>query len=411
VAPYLLLYAVVYAAYGIEGPFLPALLAERGLSAEAIGLFFALGTAARLLSAPLAAAVADRIGAPRLVLAAALLASALTGCALALASDILVLLVVGVLLSVALAPVNPMADALASRAATAAEGRGSGYGLVRGTGSAAFVGAAMLAGPLVVAAGLTATLWANAGLLLAATVLVLLCLPRQAAVAVTVSRHDPVSGAAGRGAFRHLLGMPLFRRLLLVTGLVQGSHALYGAFATLHWQAAGIGPETIGALWSVAVASEVGVFFLVGPWLQRRIGPAGLAGLAAVAGVLRWSTMACTDALPVQFALQPLHGLTFAALHLATMRLLADTVPPHLATSAFGLQASLGPGLAGTLLTLAAGTLYGNFGGDAFWAMAALCALALPLCAKLAEPGARPTPAVGAALPPLPAADTPPAAA
>jgi PPP family 3-phenylpropionic acid transporter len=93
--------------------------------------------------------------------------------------------------------------------------------------------------------------------------------------------------------------------------------------------------------------------------------------------------MASTASLPVQFILQPLHGLTIAALHLATMRLLAESIPPRISTTAFGIQASLGPGLAGALLTLAAGPLYGTFGAGAFWAMAALCAVALPATAKL----------------------------
>jgi PPP family 3-phenylpropionic acid transporter len=194
-----------------------------------------------------------------------------------------------------------------------------------------------------------------------------------------------VASGAGPGALRALLGLKPFRRLLLVTGLVQGSHALYGAFATLHWQAAGIAPAAIGVLWSIAVASEVLVFLVVGPRLLDRVGPGGLAVLAAAAGVLRWTAMASTDALPIQFLLQPLHGLTFAALHLATMRILAETVPPRLAASAFGLQASLGPGLAGAVLMLAAGPLYGSFGAGGFWAMAALCACALPAAMTLAE--------------------------
>jgi PPP family 3-phenylpropionic acid transporter len=180
---------------------------------------------------------------------------------------------------------------------------------------------------------------------------------------------------------------------------VQGSHALYGAFATLRWQAAGIGPEAIGALWAVAVASEVAVFLLVGPWLLARLGPARLAALAALAGVLRWAVMATTADPAVQFLLQPMHGLTFAALHLATMRLLAEEVPARLSATAFGLQATLGPGLAGALLTLATGPLYGEFGAGGFWVMAALCAGAVPLALRLGRPAERPIIPVAPAVP------------
>src|SRR3569832_1377328 len=91
---YLVLYALVFAAYGIEAPFLPALLAEHGLSATAIGQVLAAGTAARLLSGPVGAAAADRCGAPRLLLAGALLASALLGGGYVLAGGLLGLLLV-----------------------------------------------------------------------------------------------------------------------------------------------------------------------------------------------------------------------------------------------------------------------------------------------------------------------------
>jgi PPP family 3-phenylpropionic acid transporter len=55
---------------------------------------------------------------------------------------------------------------------------------------------------------------------------------------------------------------------------------------------------------------------------------------AAVAGVVRWTAMAATTSVAVLAVVQPLHGLTFALLHLACMRLVAATVPTHLAATA-----------------------------------------------------------------------------
>jgi PPP family 3-phenylpropionic acid transporter len=40
------------------------------------------------------------------------------------------------------------------------------------------------------------------------------------------------------------------------------------------------------------------------------------------------------------------------------------------------------------VLTLASGPLYGRFGAGGFWAMAALCALAIPLALTLSPPEA-----------------------
>ena len=53
-AAYLLLYGVLYGGWGVLSPFLPAVLAERGATAEQIGLLLGLGIGARLVSMPLA---------------------------------------------------------------------------------------------------------------------------------------------------------------------------------------------------------------------------------------------------------------------------------------------------------------------------------------------------------------------
>ena len=84
--------------------------------------------------------------------------------------------------------------------------------------------------------------------------------------------------------------------------------------------------------------------------------------------------------------IEPLHGLTFALLHLTCMRLLAESVLRHLAATASTLYGTVGIGAATALLTLASGPLFGRFGAHGFWVMAALCAAALPLARTLREP-------------------------
>jgi PPP family 3-phenylpropionic acid transporter len=131
-------------------------------------------------------------------------------------------------------------------------------------------------------------------------------------------------------------------------------------------------------LWSEAVTAEVLVFFLIGPRLLNRLGPNGAAALAASAGVVRWIVMAQTTSALVVAIVQPLHGLTFALLHLACMRLVGIVVPDRLAATAQAVYA-LGAGLATASLTLVSGELYARWEGMAFMPMAALCALALPV--------------------------------
>jgi PPP family 3-phenylpropionic acid transporter len=124
------------------------------------------------------------------------------------------------------------------------------------------------------------------------------------------------------------------------------------------------------------------VFFFIGPPLLRRLGPAAVVAVAATAGVVRWIAMASSTSVLTLALVQPLHGLTFAALHLACMRVIAAIVPPHLAATAQAMYA-LGAGATTALLTVASGSLYGAVGAQGFWVMALLCVAALPLARGL----------------------------
>ncbi len=105
--------------------------------------------------------------------------------------------------------------------------------------------------------------------------------------------------------------------------------------------------------------------------------------LAGLAGVLRWCVMARTSWLPALAGIEPLHGLTFALLHLACMRLIGRLVPAHLAARAQAFYGTVAIGAATAVLMLVSGPLYGGLGSDAFLVMAGLCALAVPLARGL----------------------------
>lgn len=372
---YLLLYLALYGGWGVLTPFLPAVLAERGATAEGIGLMLGLGVAVRLVSMPLAGALADRLGAPRAVLAALALAGAgsAIGYGLVPAGSAALLLLVALVQHAATGPLGPLPDALAVRAAARRDGGGTpDYGVVRGAGAAAFIAGAALAGRAVEAAGSAlVVLWLNAGLFGLAAGIVFL-LPRAAPDAG--AGPSPTARARRWGA---LLAIPAFRRVLLVSALISGSHAFHNGFGTLRWQAAGMEADTVGLLWAASVAAEVAVFLLLGRRLLARLGPGGLCALAAGACVLRWSVTAATAAAPAMLLVQPLHGLTFAAQHLAAMGVIARAVPGRLAATAQSAYAVLGTG-ATALLTIAAGPLYERLGAGGYWIMALLAAAAVP---------------------------------
>lgn len=378
---YLVLYALLYGAYGCISPFLPNFLASRGLSAQEIAALLTAAIVVRLIAAPLAGRFADRNGATRPILAAA---AAMAGCGAALhlaRYGFWPLLAIGLAYAVATAPLGSLTDTLALTAST--RGRGFTYGWVRGIGSVAFILATSAVGWLARDHGLSAGIAAAAALFVAAALAA-----SRAPVAPAEARTEPAEGL-WRG-FRTVFAIPRFARVLLVGGLVVGAHAMHDAFAMILWAKAGISSAVAGLLWSESVAAEVAVFFLLGPLLLDRMGPARAAGLAAAAGVLRWGVMATTTALPALVATQLLHGFTFALLHLACLRLIAEIVPTRLGATALTLYGSFGHGLASALLTLVSGTLYARFGAGGFWAMAAISLGAVPLALSLRSGKARP---------------------
>ena len=378
-ARFLALYVALYAAYGVASPFLPALLQSRGLSAEQIGLAFAVGTAVKLITTPLAGRLADRWAVRGRCLS---LFSILAGSAALLyltAHGAPAILATHAVQAMALAPLSPFADALALVASMRATGTSNRfeYGWVRGAGSAAFIAGSIFAGLIIPATGLAVIFWLQA--------LLLFTIP-------LVARNIPEPPASDgktpldRRALTVLLRQPVFRKVLIVASLILGSHAMHDTFSVIRWTTAGISTTTSSLLWSVSVVAEVIVFVGLGPWLLRRMQPATAISVAALAGAVRWAVAASTIDLASLALLQLLHGLTFALLHLACMRLIAESVPPSLSATAQAIYGTLAVGLATAALTLLSGWLYGRWGQESFALMSLLCIAALPVCASLRTP-------------------------
>ena len=378
---FILLYAAMYAAFGVASPFLPALLNARGLPPEQLGLLLGTGTAVRLLTAPLAGRIGDMSQALRVVLVISLALAAAATLGYLAAHQLSTLFGVSLMHAASLAPVTILADALALGSASPPRGSGRPgfeYGWARGTGSAAFIIGTLLSGQAVSAFGLDVIVYLQAFLLTAAAFAATL-LPE-----LIHHRSAGITRAPAAGVLI-LLRLPRFRNLVLVAALILGSHAMHDAFAVIRWTAAGISPVTASFLWSESVASEVLVFFVIGPALVTWLTPAGALAVAAVAGMMRWAVAAQTVDVIALSLVQPLHGITFALLHLACMRLIARTVPQGLEGTAQAIYGTVGVGSAIALLTLVSGALYARLGAQGFWVMAALCAVALPLTWKLRQ--------------------------
>src|SRR3954470_14046815 len=147
---FLTTYALLYGAFGMQGPFVPALLRERGLQAQEIGLVLAAAMVVRVLAGPVVAHAADRLQQHTLILCGCALFTALASISYLLTHSLAGLLCVALLHAAMLGPIAPISDALASTGGTAsrlgAAGQRFDYGWPRAVGSAAFALGILLSG-------------------------------------------------------------------------------------------------------------------------------------------------------------------------------------------------------------------------------------------------------------------------
>jgi PPP family 3-phenylpropionic acid transporter len=349
-------YAAFFTVIGTLQPFWPLWLAAKGLNATEIGLVLAIGVGAKVIGLPLAAHVADRRGErqrPMLALAAL---SLLTFALFAFAESFCPLVLVSLLFFSLWPPVMSLGESLTIRAA---HDGGFQYGRVRLWGSLAYIVAALAAGGILTRVSADAVFWMIlAGV--ASTALACWRLP-DLRTDRSLSRGLPLV---------EVLGLRSFVLLLAACGLIQGSHAVYYAFATIHWRGVGYAENVIGALWAEGVICEMALFVFGGAAI-RRCGAGRLIVLAGLAAAARWIGTGLTDALPAVAVLQALHGISFGAAHLGAMHWIARQVPPALSATAQSLYSAIVFGLFLGVMLYGAGWLYEALAGAAYLPMAA----------------------------------------
>jgi PPP family 3-phenylpropionic acid transporter len=364
-------YFAFLAVYGVQLPFWPVWLAAHGLGATDIGVVVAVGVGARLVGNLVTAHVADRSGERRRLMLALAVAGLAAYGLFAFVDGFWGILAVSVVSSLLFPPIMALGESLTM---TGVGRFGLDYGRIRLWGSLSFILAAAVSGRVLVEAPPSAILWMVLATV-AATALACTLLPDL--------RTDAAPVAAGLPLARVVQDRGLIL-MLAAAGLIQGSHAVYYAFGTLHWQAAGMSDDVIGLLWAEGVVCEI-VLFAAGGAVLRRIRAPWLIAIAGGLAVLRWLVLGTTAALPAVVAVQALHAFSYGAAHLGAIHVIARAVAPALSATAQSLYAALVMGLALGSMLLASGPLYQAFGGGAYFAMALSAGLGCALAVVLAR--------------------------
>lgn len=371
-----LFYASLFSIIGVQMPFWPLYLSSKGLDAAEIGQILAAAYGVKVCTNPLIGHVVDRRGERRRPLLVLAVTGTIATALFAPAQGFAMIALVTLFSAAAISSMMPLGDSLTMMSAASHR---LDYGRIRLWGSLSFILTANLAGWTLVDAPRPWILWSCVAFQ-ALTIAAVWHLPDIRAARPASAKPPPLSGLFKGGTFA------LF---LAVCSLTQVSHMIYYGFATLHWQAAGLSGGVIGGLWAEGVAAEV-ILFACGAVLVKRFGPALLICSAGLGGVLRWTVLGLTTD-PVWLAsVQFLHAFTFAANHLGAMHFINRFAPSGLSARAQAIYASVANGIVPGLAMLAAGRLYGGYGGQAFFVMTVFSLLgtllAVPLLRRSPKP-------------------------
>ena len=353
-----LFYGATFGMIGTHLPFFTVWLKAVGIEAWWIGVISAVPALTRFTILPFVTGAAEKYS----------LRGALTVTALSTALGFAVIgtqhLPLAVLFVYAVTcslwtPMMPLTDAYALRGVARF---GLNYGPLRLWGSAAFVVGALACGMLVDIVAARHLIW---------VIVALGFLGAIASLGLQPLDRPKTSPVAVKGASA-LLRDRGFLAIIIVSALTQGSHAAYYTFASISWQAAGLGGLTIAGLWVLGVLAEIAVFAL-SP--RFTLPPALLVVIGALSAVARWLITAQEPSVAVLAVVQLAHGLTYGLTQVGTMSLLVRHVPIHIMARGQGYLAACG-GMVTMAASILSGVVYAGYGARVYCVMAAMALVA-----------------------------------
>lgn len=363
-----MLFLFLFFGMGIQLPFLPLWLKDKGLSATQIGIILAAQIAIRVLTAPAGAFLADRSGKRRSIIqggAFAAFGSYLLLCYL----DGFWPILLGVLLAGAcFSMIVPLVEGFAVEGAAVHR---LDYGRLRLWGTLSFMSGNIIGGVLLEVIAVSNVIY----MITAAQFML--------AIATVGLPADPTAGhnASGVSKLRISDALLLFAALtfpifIAAVSLGQASHAVYYSFGSVHWESLGYSETIIGLLWLTGGVAEILVFAFAGK-SARLLGPALVILIGVGGGAVRWLITASDPVLPLLFAVQALHACSFTLTHLGTMHYIQQNVSASLRNTAQGVYSALSGGLVMSIATVISGPLYRDFGAGAYLVMAGFSLAAL----------------------------------
>jgi len=375
-------FAFMYIFPALFMPFFPLWLAENNITAAEIGIIFAVGPIVRSIVPPFVTQWADTHNSIKgpMVLCQALATASFVF--FFWGSGFWQFLLISTIVSIFLTPQIPLMD---TACLMKTKNHRMSYPIMRAIGSMGFVFFSIVMGFYFKKNGVDdILLWMTLGLVLSLVSMMSLQVDR------SPTKTDNLQSLTDdqRNPLKYLLKDKQFVLFLWIVSLIQFSHGIVYSIGSVHWRNNGITEDQIGILWAVGVTAEILLFLFCGK-LVAHLRPRTIFSIVAIFGALRWVITGISVDFEVLFFAQMIHSLTFGATHLAAVYYISSRLPVFCAATAQGLYSGICMGFAVGIGMLGGGYLYdlltgqGIFGGYAYFAMAASCALVLPVVYKL----------------------------
>lgn len=337
--------------------YFPLYLAARGLRAGEIALVLALPQAVRIFAPPVWGAIADRTGAQRGIVVFGCAAMVACFALLPYANGYAQIAALVVAMSMLSAGALPLVEAITL--ATLA-GRPGHYGPIRLWGSVGFIALVLAGGAWLDWQPVSTLPGALSGL-----------------AAVTLA----AAWALPRGRRRTAVSEPPSKRFALRPEVVSvlgagfcmsAAHGALYAFYTLHLQRAGYSATLIGALWTLGVVAEIGVFLAL-PALFRRYALSAILVTSFICAAVRFAAIGwAVDWLAILLIAQILHAATFGAFHAASVATVQKVFPQDAHARGQALFSSLSYGAGGAGGALLAGWAWEAGGPELAFSLSSL---------------------------------------
>jgi MFS transporter, PPP family, 3-phenylpropionic acid transporter len=350
-----LFYGASFGLIGTHLPFFPVWLKAVGIDASWIGIITAVPAVTRFTILPFVTTLAEKHQTLRGAMMATAFLTALGFAVVGSQQQALAVFLAYAATACVWTPTVPLTDGYALKGVAR---YGLNYGPLRLWGSAAFVVGALGCGLLVDVIAAQNLIWvivAVAGL--------------SALVSLGLRPLDP-SRAAPAALHRAaaLLRRPGFLAIIVASALIQGSHAAYYTFASITWQASGLGGLTIAGLWVLGVLAEI-VVFALSP--RFTLPPMALVTIGALSALARWLITAQEPSVAVLALVQTSHGLSYGLTQVGTMGLLVRHVPAHVMARGQGYLAACS-GIVASCASILSGAVYARYGQGVYYVMAAM---------------------------------------